>query len=409
MGAARLRGAPAGATAPARRQGAAHHSSGWQLDPQAKRLMAEGLRELQHGDNTAAIAKFNKAARRQGSVDSYFLLGWAHYQRGFKTGSPDTADRDDAQSAIDAYTVALRIDPALEGLPDPSRLHFSMALCYEAVGAYDRAIEAYKSAFRAAPTKALIALNAARLRLKMGETEKAEKNVQIALNKALSSGQGRALRDAARYDRAFAPLLANTATRKALELELDNDADAFELAAVSPAAGEELRDSVRDTGPSRRAPAGPDQRVLDKMARGNLEYQSRRYLSAVTAFNDALALNQEQLSLSPAQLSQVYERIGNSYNKLGQAETAIAAFQRSLEQSPANPMARYQLALAYGMAGKTAMALDAVRESLRSCFSPDDLRKLMMGARTDTELEAARDLPGFQRLMAQYNDRARMN
>src|SRR5437764_1164503 len=56
-------------------------------DPGAERLMGEGLGNLQRGEYTAAISAFTKAVSKQGSVSSYFLLGWAHYQRGFRMGS----------------------------------------------------------------------------------------------------------------------------------------------------------------------------------------------------------------------------------------------------------------------------------------------------------------------------------
>ena len=101
--------------------------------------MSAGLANLDNGESSAAISNFNKAVRKEGSVSSYFLLGWAHYQRGFKMGSTEAADRDDAQSAIDAYAMALGLDPELKDLPDTSRLYFSMALCYEAVQSYDKA------------------------------------------------------------------------------------------------------------------------------------------------------------------------------------------------------------------------------------------------------------------------------
>src|SRR3989344_4469806 len=64
--------------------------------PEAQRLMSAGLANLENGETSAAISTFNKAVRKEGSVSTYFLLGWAHYQRGFKLGSTEAADRDDA-------------------------------------------------------------------------------------------------------------------------------------------------------------------------------------------------------------------------------------------------------------------------------------------------------------------------
>ena len=370
-------------------------------NPEAQRLMSAGLANLENGETSAAISTFNKAVRKEGSVSSYFLLGWAHYQRGFKNGAAETADRDDAQSAIDAYAMALSLDPSLKELPDASRLYFSMALCYEAVQSYDKALDSYKMAFRAAPNKALIPMNAARLRLKMGDTAKAVANIDLAMTKAMKNGQGSALRGAVRRDPAFAPLIANAASRKALGIGSDEDGT---MVADIGARGEQMRDAVRDTAPKPAAPA-QDAEVLEKIAAGNIEFKFRRYLSAVSAYNEALALDRERMTLGAPQVAGIYEKIGTAYNKIGQPETAIRSLQKALQQNPMNPSAHYQIALAYAMSGKTAVALRALDESFKACGGPSDLRRFVMQAKTDTELEAVRDLPAFRSTVARYADR----
>ena len=370
-------------------------------NPESQRLMSAGLANLENGETSAAISTFNKAVRKEGTVSTYFLLGWAHYQRGFKLGSTEVADRDDAQSAIDAYAMALSLDSSLKELPDASRLYFSMALCYEAVQSYDKALDAYKMAFRAAPTKALIPMNAARLRLKMGDTAKAVSNIDIAMSKAMKSGQGKTLRDAVRRDPAFAPLIANASSRKALGIGSDEDGT---MVADLGIRGEEMRDAVRDTAPKPVAPA-QDAEVLEKIAQGNIEFKFRRYLSAVSFYNEALSLDQERLTLGAPQIASIYEKVGTAYNKLGQSEVAIRSLQKALQQNPMNPSAHYQIALAYAMSGKTGVALHALGESFKACAGPNDLRRFVMQAKTDTELEAVRDLPAFRSTVAQYSDR----
>ncbi|HXT00768.1 MAG TPA: hypothetical protein VN915_08855, partial [Elusimicrobiota bacterium] len=186
------------------------------MNPEVKALMSEGLGDLQRGEYSAAITSLNKAVRKEGSVSTYFLLGWAHYQRGFKQGSVETADRDDAQSAIDAYGMAITLDPKLQELPDASRLYFSLALCEEAVESNDKALEDYKQALRLAPNKALIPLHAARLRLKMHDEDKAMSNLNMAMDKARKDGHEVALLKAVQNDPAFAPILANQAMRRML-------------------------------------------------------------------------------------------------------------------------------------------------------------------------------------------------
>ncbi len=369
--------------------------------PEAQRLMSAGLANLEAGETSAAISTFNKAVRKEGSVSTYFLLGWAHYQRGFKLGSTEAADRDDAQSAIDAYAMALSLDSSLKELPDASRLYFSMALCYEAVQSYDQALGAYKMAFRKGPTKALIPMHAARLRLKMGDTAKAVSNIDLAMAKAMKNGQAKTLRDAVRRDPAFAPLIANGASRKALGIASDEDGT---MVADLGLRGEEMRDAVRDTAPQPVAPA-QDAEVLEKIAQGNVEFKFRRYLSAVASYNEALSLDQERLTLGAPQTAQIYEKIGTAYNKLGQSEVAIRSLQKALQQNPMNPSAHYQIATAYAMSGKTGVALRALDESFKACAGPNDLRRFVMQAKTDTELEAVRDLPAFRSTVAKYSDR----
>ncbi|MBI3289374.1 MAG: tetratricopeptide repeat protein [Elusimicrobia bacterium] len=368
------------------------------VNSEAKARMSQGMTNLENGEYSAAIAAFTMAVRRQGSVSSYFLLGWAHYQRGFKMGSTEAADRDDAQSAIDAYAMALSLDPTLKELPDASRLYFSMALCYEAVQSYDKALDAYKMAFRAAPNKALIPLHAARLRLKMGDLPKAVTNIELAMRKAAKNGQTETLRNAVHRDPAFAALIAEPVSRKALGIE---EAPAV-VAAVTR--GEEMRDAVRDTAPKPAVPA-QDQAVLEKIAEGNVEFKFRRYLSAVSAYNEALAIDQERLTLGASQTAHIYEKIGTAYNKLGQSDTAVRSLQKALQANPMSPSAHYQIALAYAMSGKTAASLNALRETFQSCAMSSDLRRFVMQSKTDTELEAVRDLPGFRSTVSQYADR----
>jgi tetratricopeptide (TPR) repeat protein len=380
---------------------AAKNKKAPKANPESQRLMSAGLANLQNGETSAAISTFNKAVRKEGSVSTYFLLGWAHYQRGFKLGSTEAADRDDAQSAIDAYAMALSLDSSLKELPDASRLYFSMALCYEAVQSYDKALDAYKMAFRAAPTKALIPMNAARLRLKMGDTAKAVSNIDIAMAKAMRAGQGKTLRDAVRRDPAFAPLIANAASRKALGIGSSEDG---EMVADLGIRGEEMRDAVRDTAPKPSAPA-QDAEVLEKISQGNIEFKFRRYMSAVAAYHEALSLDQERMTLGAPQTAAVYEKIGTAYNKLGQSDVAIRSLQKALQQNPMNPSAHYQIAIAYAMSGKTAVALKALGESFKSCGGPNDLRRFMMQAKTDVELEAVRDLPAFRSTVVEYADR----
>jgi tetratricopeptide (TPR) repeat protein len=165
-----------------------------------------------------------------------------------------------------------------------------------------------------------------------------------------------------------------------------------------------MRDAVSD-GPSRRAAPAQDPAVLDKIASGNVEFKFRRYQNAVAAYNEALVMNQQRLTLSVEQVADLYEKIGTAYNKTGAAEQAILSLQKSLQQNPMNAGAHYQIALAYAMSGKTASALHALKECFSSTGDPIELRRLVLLSKTDVELEAVRDLPGFQQVVSDVAER----
>jgi tetratricopeptide (TPR) repeat protein len=369
------------------------------MDKQAAELMSLGMGNLERGEYSAAISSLSKAVRKQGSVSTYFLLGWAHYQRGFKGGSVDGADRDDAQSAIDAFQMALSLDPKLKELPDASRLHFALAMCQEAVESYEPALESYKNAFRAAPNKALIPLHAARLRFKMKDSEKAMNNLDIAFRKASKSGQLTALQAAAKKDPSFRPMLASVMHRRALGIVESDDA----MVASNDVNPGEMRDALRDA-PTKAAPA-QDPEVLDKVAQGNLEFKFRRFGAAIAFYEDALALDQERMTLGAPQKAHVWEQIGTAYNKTGQSDMALAALRKALQDNPMNPAAHYQSALAFAVAGKTASALGSLKEAFNASTNPSDLRRYVLMSKTDGELEAVRDLPDYRAAVAQYADR----
>lgn len=327
------------------------------------------------------------ASKMKNTASSYFRIGWEHYQRGFRQGAPETADRDEAQAAVAAYAMAIATDPKLSGLPDASRLYFSLALCQEALGDYEAAMTSYKAALQAAPGKAVIAAHAARLRLKMKDSQQAVTDLQMAIEKARANGQEDALLTALREEPAFAALRADDVTGRMIGVAPRR----AEVAAVD-VSGEEMRDAISDA--PRSAPKA-DSGVLEKIAQANVEFRFRRYASAASAYHDALAMNQERLTLSPAQVAAVYEKIGTSYNKLGQAEQAIHFLRKALQQNPADASAHYQIALAYAMSGDNLRAVHALNEAFASASGKTELRRLVMMAKTDAELEAVRDLPGF--------------
>jgi tetratricopeptide (TPR) repeat protein len=356
----------------------------------ASKLAAQGLAEINKGEYSAAISHLDRAVQRGGNVSSYFLLGWAHYQRGFKQGSVENADRDDAQSAIDAYESALQLDSRLRGLSDPSRLYFSMALCEEAVGANEKALQAYKSALRVAPGKPLILLYAARLRFRLKDRAKAKENLEMAVARARKSGQEEALQSAAENDPGFAGLLSDAGMRRILG-----------VSAAGGAKKKKGEDPAEAQAPSHAAEAAQDPALVEKIAVGNMEFKFLRYQNAVNAYTDAIAINERSPSLDGERFSELYEKLGATYIKMGQAGEAEDALKNAVLHDPSNASARYLLAQAYAMSSRSDEALKALKDAFASATDSSELHRILLLSKTDAEFDGLRDQPEFKHAVAQ--------
>lgn len=415
---------------------------------QSSALMQAGLDALERKEYTPAINAFSKAARGGGDSGTFFLLGWSYYQRGFMSGDPDTADKADALETVNAYTTAIALDPELEAVAQPYKLYHSLALSYEALGSYEKAVDAYKKAFAAAPHNPMLPLYAARLRYRMSELGKSASNLDIALKKAKEQGQLKALlrtiqtdpkfsimlasethlETVRKYDAAAMPPAPSAPARPAASPEafatagygIAAAAPAARAAAPTPEQGRSLasltprdpsvRDSVKGSTPfeaDRTAELrAQDKDVLDALAAANDEFKFRRYRDAITRYDEALALNEHSGILNQTQIAFIYERVGTSYNKLGLAGEAIANLRRCVQTAPQDAAAHYQLSLAYAVLGRYQESVHALGETFRSAPSTGELKKFMLLAKTDSELEAVRDLPAFRTTIDEHARRA---
>lgn len=382
------------ACAPALAAKAKKKSAG--LDPTAARLMSEGLAALDRGQVSSAIALFEHAARRQPGERSYFLLGWAQARRAFKAGSIEEADRDDAQSAVDAYKMALAKDPKLAELTRPSRLYQSLGRCEEALGAFPRALNAYKLALNADPGNAEVALDAARLRLKMKDEDKAVSNARKALIKARAAGRAADLRARVADDPMYALLMADPRVREAI--------GASPALAASNAPDPDLRDSVSDAPRPAAAPPPQDAKTLDMISRGDAAADRADWTRAAAFYRAAIDADARARTLTAAQSASLWESLGAADNELGDSAAAASALMRSVEIVP-RARAYYQLAKAQAEAGRIAAALSALDGAFASASGPDELRRFVLLAKTDLQLVAVRDLPGYREEMAKLAPR----
>ncbi|HAM36747.1 MAG TPA: hypothetical protein DEB40_00410 [Elusimicrobia bacterium] len=363
-------------------------------------LVKEGMTALDSQDFDAAIKKFTRASQLKELSSTFFLLGYAHYQRGFRSGSPQTADLADARETINAYSQAISLDPNLSTLSEPYRLYHSLAMAYEALNSYDPAIDAYKKAMKASPENPMLPLYAARLRYRMGNMAKAGDNLALCLKRARAMHKLPLILRTIKTDPLFSTLVESRDMQRIIR-----NAEEERASADSPEEGP-LRDSLNDPGPAlnRSLKALPleNTAVTDALSTAEKRFKFRQYQMALDAYNEVLRLNAQAPSLNPALLAIAYERMGTACNRLGRSSEAISHLWRSLQQMPNNPSVYYQLALAHSVNGKFKDSLAALNETLRSAPSKQELRRFTLLAKTDSELEPVRDLPGFNSMVGQY-------
>ncbi|MBI5623054.1 MAG: hypothetical protein HY924_04675 [Elusimicrobia bacterium] len=348
------------------------------------------------------------ARRTKGSAQEYFKQGYALYQKAFADGTPENADRKQAAKAIKAYNTAIGMDPDLDTVSAAYRVYHSLGLCYEAVGADDKAIEAYRKAFQSKPDNPMLPLYAARLRYRMNDVPRSAANLALALRKAKAANKDKALVKMVKGNPFFASMLKSDLNRGIVsEYETETGVQAPEAAVDDTK--EEMRDAIRDTPPDQRrqilAETQADSAALRRLASADEEFRFNRFREAIDGYNETLVLNQESAVLNATQLSLVYERMGAAYNRLGLSNGAIKALRFAVQEMPGNANAYYQLSLAYAVSGKYSQSLRALGESFKNAPSDAELRKISLLARTDSELEPIRDLPGFQTLLGPTMER----
>jgi tetratricopeptide (TPR) repeat protein len=381
----------------------------------AGRTVITGIRAMKEQNYSKAIVIFERAAKQDSRwSNAFFHLGNAYYHRAFAQGSPETADRDDASNAIDAFETALALDPALRSIRQPHKLYHGLAQSYEAVGRYDEALASIKDGAAVSPRNPMPNLYGARLRYRMRDFVMSSKNFYVSVARAHKIKSYPQLSKLIRSNGLFVPLLSVPQNRVIL--------DAFDAVTEGTLSLAEARERIKtgDTGGMRDALADrpsasvqmpqvvkrPEPRqdpdVLKAIELGHLAFNVRRYREAVKHYENAFALDRARGTMDSVQKSMLFERIGSSYRKLGLANEAVQVLERAVGELPDNSTAYYQLALANAQMGKVGDAMSHLNRSLETARSMSELRKTLLMTKTDTEFEGLYDLPRFADIVKSF-------
>lgn len=370
-------------------------------DGRAAKLIEEGVRNYRAHQYSQAVSSLEKATRMDpSSAEAFLQLGNAYYHRAFQNGLPEKADRDDSQNAVDAYQTAL----ALGATGDLYPVYHALAQCQDALGRYAESLASLKQAAKSNPKNPLPFLYAARLRQRQGETEMSAKNFRQGVDRAHRLGMYPAFSRLVRSDPMFSSLLADPRNRALIE-ESPSPEEPVRLAALPVKETKTYRDSLKDSAIPTFRPKPTDPRdpgIFAEMDRAYADFENQNHAGAIARYREVLETDARQGVLDAVQRSLVLERIGTSYRLMGLTEEAAGSLEKSVAEMPQNASAHYQLALVYSMEGRVGDALTSLNRSLDNAASAPDLRKTLLLAKTDPELDSVRDNPRYREILKSH-------
>jgi len=357
-------------------------------------LLDQGQADLQKGNYNGAIRMFSQAVVHHKDSATYFLLGYAHYQRGFRAGVPASpADTNDVKEAVKAYTTALKLDPKLSGVRQPHVLYYGLGLSYETLSNPTEALKAYKKAMTAAPHDPLMPLYAARLRYQLAETTACAANLQLALMRARQTQQEETVVDILNNDSQFSAMMNNPANQRVVEETVSASAVALNISNTDDGFG--LRDAISDRARASLA----DPKVTDKITQGDGAFSTRNWDEAATAYQQALSRDKHLHSLPVAAQAAINQKIGVCYNSLNRPNEAVPALERALKIAPFSAEAHYQMALAHATAGRSDAALKALKDTFFTAATDAERRRYRLLIKTDHHFATLRARADFRELL----------
>lgn len=376
-------------------------------------LIAGGLASLKRKEFRGAIAAFRAATQADpGSAEAFFQLGTALSRR----ASSGAADAKDTERALDAYQTALALDPDHKSVSAPFLLYHGLAQCYEALGRYDDAADSLRKESKAASRNPMPPLYSAELRLKMREPKKSAEGLHESVQRARKLRSYPSLAKLVRTDPRFANLLQ--VPQNQMILETYDRVEAGKLAEAEARSHVEERLSMRDalapmSAAKAMAPivaaAPPDPKIQARLDRAEGDFKWRKYRQAAAEYIEALRLDEKRGTMQATDRAHIYLNIGICYRMLGLMGDAAEALRFAAQEKPEDSEPYYQLALALSSWGKVSAAMEALETALQKAAPGAQLRLTLLLARTDSELEALRDVPAYHKLLAQYAPKPRRN
>jgi len=368
-------------------------------DP-AKALISQGLREEQRRDYSAAIASFQKAIRTNArSAEAYSQLGNAYYLRSLKP-TPGASVSSDANDAVFAYTIAIRLDPRLRTVSDPYGLYHGLAMCNGLLGRDGQAAEAMKLAMKASHGNPMPALYAASFYQRLHDNPNAAANFDISLQRAKKLRAYPALSKLIRSDPRFKELLQIPVNGRLLDAYDQMEGAVLAKADVaSDLKNEPLRDAPNGGGAPQALGRKEGDSIRSKVEEGDEDLKFQRFRDAILAYREAMRQDKARGVLSASEKAVVLQRAGAGYRQLGHFPEAIKILGASIAIQPSGE-AYYQAALAYAAAGDAPNALAFLNRALGAARTSQQLREMLLMARTDSEFDSLRNLPAFKKIVS---------
>jgi tetratricopeptide (TPR) repeat protein len=313
------------------------------VDPKyAPALSALGRLQFTQGKFTEAEATFKKAMSLDPASPSLRIDLAENYLNGLK--------RYDA--AADAYRAAIKLKP------DHAGAHMGLAAALAQQGNIAGAAGEYRIAAKYDPDSPLPWHRLGLMYARHGQRDEALQAMDAALEVA---HRQKAVYVAGLLDRGDLHLTANAAGKAAADYRAAVAAEPQNaLALVKLGTALQVQQKWDDAERAYLAAIQADGRAF--AAYNNLAWMAA---ARKEKLNEALQWSRKAVEIAPEQAA-LYDTLAAVHRARGEAQPAIAAWEKAVSIKPTAPVYLYRLGVAYADAGRSRDAVDALKRSLKS-------------------------------------------